>query len=350
MKINRRKTKVIYLGRVAVGGSNPISIQSMTNTDTANVWATVRQIHELEELGCEIIRVAVPDVGSVDALPEIMGKINIPLVADIHFDWELAVKAIEKGVSGIRINPGNIGGIENLAKIVKSAKKRKVPIRIGVNSGSLGKKWIKKYKGITSRALVSSALEYIKMIEGMGFNKLKISLKAPDIERTIDANRLISKKVQYPLHIGITEAGLLIQSAVKSGMALGTLLMEGIGDTMRVSITGNPHSEVIVAKEILQNLGLRKFGPQIVSCPTCARCKVNLYQIVKEVDRALPGIKTKVKSIAIMGCVVNGPGEAKESDIGIACGRGSGVLFKKGRPVRRVAERNIVKVLIDALE
>ena len=350
MKINRRKTKVIYLGRVAVGGSNPISIQSMTNTDTANVWATVRQIHELEELGCEIIRVAVPDVGSVDALPEIMGKINIPLVADIHFDWELAVKAIEKGVSGIRINPGNIGGIENLAKIVKSAKKRKVPIRIGVNSGSLGKKWIKKYKGITSRALVSSALEYIKMIEGMGFNKLKISLKAPDIERTIDANRLISKKVQYPLHIGITEAGLLIQSAVKSSMALGTLLMEGIGDTMRVSITGNPHSEVIVAKEILQNLGLRKFGPQIVSCPTCARCKVNLYQIVKEVDRALPGIKTKVKSIAIMGCVVNGPGEAKESDIGIACGRGSGVLFKKGRPVRRVAERNIVKVLIDALE
>jgi len=346
MKIRRKKTKIIKLGKVKIGGNNPISIQSMTNTKTANIWATVKQINELEKLGCEVVRVAVPDFGSCDALPEIIKKIKIPLVADIHFDWELAVKAIEKGVSGIRINPGNIGDKEEVAKIVKAAKKKKTVIRIGVNSGSLDKKWIKKCGGDTSSALIGSCLEYIKMIEKMGYTNLKISLKASNIWHTLDAYRAISKKTKYPLHLGVTEAGLLIQSTVKSSITLGTLLMEGIGDTIRVSVTGNPYNEVIIAKELLQSLGIRKFSPTIISCPTCGRCDVNLYGIVKRVSELISTKTTKIDSIAIMGCVVNGPGEAKEADIGIACGLGSGVLFKKGKPIRRIAERNIVDTLI----
>ena len=346
MKIKRKKTNIIKLGKVKVGGNNPISIQSMTNTKTANIWATVKQINQLERLGCEIIRVAVPDFGSADALPEIIKRIKIPLVADVHFDWELAVKAIEKGVNGIRINPGNIGDKEDVIKIVRAAKKKKTVIRIGVNSGSLDKKWLKKCNGDISCALVGSTLEYIKMIEKMGYKNLKISLKASSIWHTLDAYRAISKKTKYPLHLGVTEAGLLIQSAVRSSITLGALLMDGIGDTIRVSVTGNPHNEVIIAKEMLQSLGLRKFGPTIISCPTCGRCEVNLHGIVKKISEIVPTKKTKIDSIAIMGCVVNGPGEAKEADVGVACGMGSGVLFRKGKPVRRVAERNIVEALI----
>lgn len=339
IKIKRKKTKIIHIGGAAVGGANPISIQSMTKTDTKDVSATVKQIHELENLGCEIIRVAVPDMESAESLPQIIKKIHIPLIADIHFNWRLAVKSIEAGAHGIRINPGNM---KELREIVNAAKERNVPIRIGVNSGSLDK----KYKKVNPEALVDSAMEYIKRIEDMGFTKLKISVKAPSIFRTIEAYRLLSKKTRYPLHIGVTEAGPLVESAVRSSIALGTLLMEGIGDTMRVSVTGEPHSEIIIAKEILQSLGLRKFGPEIISCPTCARCDVDLINIVEEVKKKIPHNGSKVKSIAIMGCVVNGPGEAKDAAIGVACGKGSAVLFKNGKPVQKIKETEILDTLI----
>lgn len=351
--ITRKKTKVIHLGNVAVGGTNPVTIQSMTKTDTRDIVSTIQQIHDLEKLGCDIIRVAVPNLKSVNALPAIIGSINIPLVADIHFDWHLAVTAIENGAHGVRINPGNIGDKKGVAAIVRAAKKKRVPIRIGVNSGSLDKKWLRKYKGATPEALVASAMEYIRMIEKMGYKKLKISLKAPDVLRTVEAYRLIAKKTDYPLHIGITEAGPPMESAIRSSMAIGALLMEGIGDTIRVSVTGDPYNEVNIAKEILQSLGLRKFGPQIISCPTCARCEVDLVKIVNELKGKLNTDNLRLKSlspkIAVMGCVVNGPGEAKESDIGIACGRGSGVLFKNGKLVRKVKEKNIVNTLVNAL-
>lgn len=330
----RRKTKVIHIGSVAIGGKNPVSIQSMTKTDTRDVSATVKQIHELEDLGCEIIRVAVPDIESADALPLIIKEIRIPLIADIQFNWRLAVKSIENGSHGIRINPGNM---KELRGIIAAAKERNIPIRIGVNTGSLDKK----------KTLVGCALEYIKRIEDMGFNQLKISVKAPDIRRTIEAYRLLSKKTRYPLHIGVTEAGPLVESATRSGIALGTLLMEGIGDTMRVSVTGEPHSEVVIAKEILQSLGLRRFGPEIISCPTCARCEVDLIKIVNELKDQMSNLPRKV---AVMGCVVNGPGEARDADIGVACGKDSAVLFKKGKAVRRIEEEDIVKTLVDEME
>lgn len=340
-KIKRHKTKVIHVGNVAIGGNHPISIQSMTKTDTRDVSATVKQIQELEALGCEIIRVAVPDMDSAEALPSIIKEIKIPLIADIHFNWRLAVKSIENGASGIRINPGNM---RELREIVSAAKERNVPIRIGVNSGSLDKK----------KTLVGSALEYIKRIEDMDFNQLKISVKAPDIWRTIEAYRLITKKTSYPLHIGVTEAGPLVESAVRSSIALGTLLMEGIGDTIRVSVTGEPHSEVLIAKEILQSIGLRRFGPEIISCPTCARCDVDLIKIVTDLKGKLLTVNSKLLTsplkVAVMGCIVNGPGEAKDATLGVACGKGSAVLFKKGKPVKRVDERNIAKALIDEME
>lgn len=354
MNTKRRKSKIIHLGDVAIGGNNPVSIQSMTKTDTRNVKATVKQIHKLEEVGCEIIRVSVPDSDSAKALKQIVKKIHIPLVADIHFDAHLAVQSILNGASGIRINPGNIGGREKLKEIVKVAKQRKVPIRVGVNSGSLDRKWLNKYNGITPKALAGSVTEYIKLIEGMGFRNMKVSVKVPDVRKTIDTYRLISKEIKYPLHLGVTEAGLVVESAVRSSIAIGTLLMEGIGDTIRVSVTGDPIQEVIIAKEILQNLGLRRFGPILVSCPTCSRCKVDLEAIVKKVKRNLAcnsytkkcGPVASIKKIAIMGCVVNGPGEAKDSDIGIACGRGSAVLFKNGKRKYAVKEKDIVKCLL----
>lgn len=332
----RRRTRVIHVGNVGIGGDNPIRIQSMTKTDTRDINTTIRQIHELECLGCEIIRVAVPDQESVDALPLILKEIHIPLIADIHFDWHLAVKAIEKGVHGIRINPGNLKQ-KDLGQIVDVAKQRNIPIRIGVNSGSLEK----------GKTLVGSALEYVKRIESLGYTQLKISVKAPDISRTIEAYQEISRNVDYPLHIGLTEAGPLVESAVRSSIAIGTLLMEGIGDTIRVSVTGPPHDEVLIAKEILQSLGLRRFGPQIISCPTCARCKVDLIRIVEELKDKLPQVPKKV---AIMGCVVNGPGEARDADIGIAFGNGAGVLFKNGRVLKRVSANDSVGALVDCIK
>lgn len=333
---------------MAIGGRAPISIQSMTKSDTKDVKAVIKEIHKLEKTGCEIVRVSTPDIASVNVLPSIIKEINIPLIADIHFDWRLAIKAIEKGVNGIRVNPGNVGERRKIKEIVKAARSRNVVIRVGVNSGSISDKWIKKSGGITSSALVGSALEYVKIIEDTGYTQIKISIKAPDIQRTVSAYRLISKKTSYPLHIGVTEAGPPLESTVRSSIALGILLAEGIGDTVRVSVTGPSLLEIIIAKEILQSLGLRSFGPSITSCPTCARCKVNLFKIVnnlkKRLQTAPPDLATKV---AVMGCVVNGPGEAKEADIGIACGMKSGMLFLKGKPIRRVPEKDMVDVLME---
>jgi len=349
--IRRKKTKVIHIGSVPVGGKSPVSIQSMTKTDTCDVKATVKEIRKLQKIGCEIIRVAVPDIEAAKSLPKIIKQIQIPLVADIHFNWRLATKSIENGAAGIRINPGNLG--KGLPEVIRIAKDYQVPVRIGVNSGSLDKKWLKKYKGVTTKALVASALEYIKRIEDLGYNQLKISIKAPDVERTIKAYRLISQKTNYPLHLGVTEAGTVIPAAVRSSIALGTLLREGIGDTIRVSVTGAPEQEIIIAKEILQSLGLRSFGPQIISCPTCGRCKVDLIKIVEDLEKKLfvANCKRLLKplKVAVMGCVVNGPGEAKEADIGIACGRNSGVLFKKGKQICKVVLRDISAIILKEL-
>ncbi len=342
--VSRHKTKVIKLGGVAIGGNNPVSIQSMTKTDTRDVRATVKQIKRLEDIGCEIIRVAVPDAESARALAKIRQRITIPLVADIHFNWRLAVAAMENGAQGIRINPGNLG--QGLTEVVKAARKKKVPIRVGVNSGSLDNKYTK----VTEKALAASALGYIQRIEDLGYRQLKISVKAPDIKMTIAAYRLLAEKTNYPLHLGLTEAGTLLPAAVRSSAALGALLMDGIGDTIRISVTGDPEQEVLIARELLQSLGLRKFGPQIISCPTCARCQVDLVKIVNDLEKKLAArrvtsLRTSPK-VAVMGCVVNGPGEAREADIGIACGRGKGVLFRNGRQIGTVREREIVKSLL----
>jgi len=349
-----KRTKKIYLGKVPIGGGSPVSIQSMTKTDTVDTSSTVRQIHQLERAGCEIIRVSVPDMQSADALPAIIKRINIPLVADIHFNWRLAVRSIENGASGVRINPGNIGGKKAVKEIVNAARSRAVPIRIGVNSGSLERKWKKKYNGITPAGLVASTLEYIKMIEDTGYRQIKVSIKTPDIRDTISCYRMISKKTRYPLHIGVTEAGPLTESAVRSSIVIGTLLMEGIGDTIRISVTGDPCTEVAIAKEILQSLAVRTFGPHIISCPTCARCKVDLIKIVKNLKRrisstAASGIPLAFLKVAVMGCIVNGPGEAEDADIGIACGKAGGVLFKKGRPVAKIKEKDIAGRLLKEL-
>ena len=350
VRIKRRSTKVIHVGGAAIGGRHPVSIQSMTKTDTRDVRGTVNQIKKLARAGCEIVRVAVPDSESCRVLPQIKRSIQIPLIADIHFDWKLAVRSIENGVDGIRINPGNIGGKKEIRAIITAAAKRKTAVRIGVNSGSLDKKWIRRYKGITAAGLVNSALEYVRFIEDLGFGQIKISIKSPDIRLTIAACREISKKTSYPLHIGLTEAGPVTNSAVRSSIVLGTLLMEGIGDTIRVSVTGSPETEVLIAREILQTLGLRSFGPQIISCPTCSRCQVDLIKIVddfkKKTAGSVPGGINGRQKVAIMGCVVNGPGEARDADIGIACGLKNGVLFKKGKPIGKVAETKIVDTLI----
>jgi len=352
--IKRRVTKVIDVGGVPVGGRNPITIQSMTKTDTRDVRNTVNQIRKLTRAGCEIIRVAVPDDESCRALPRIIKSIHIPLIADIHFNPKLAVGSIEGGAGGVRINPGNIGGKKEIREIVKAAAERKAVIRIGVNSGSLPKKWIRRYKGVTPAGLVGSALEWVKMFEDAGFRRLKISIKSPDIRHTINAYRAIAERTKYPLHIGLTEAGPMMESAVRSSIALGTLLMEGIGDTIRISVTGDPVSEVLIAREILQTLGLRSFGPTIISCPTCARCCVDLVKIVAEFRKKAKGMSGKGKApgkkVAIMGCVVNGPGEARDADIGIACGVKDGVLFKKGKLMGRVPEKEIVDTLIKEME
>jgi (E)-4-hydroxy-3-methylbut-2-enyl-diphosphate synthase len=343
--MERRKTRQISIGPVKVGGDAPISVQSMTKTDTRDIQKTVHQIRRLEEAGCEIIRVAIVDEEAARAITEIKKKIRIPLIADIHFHPRLALRAMESGADGLRINPGNIGGRDRLKPIVAEARSRSVPIRIGVNSGSLEKDLLKRFGGTTPEAMVSSALRTIEWMEDLGFHLIKVSLKASDVLRTVGAYRLFSKKSDYPLHLGVTEAGKGSGAIVKSSIGMGLLLSEGMGDTLRVSLTGDPMDEVRVGYEILRALNIRKRGIEIISCPTCGRCEVDLTRLVEKVERAVKKITTPL-TVAIMGCVVNGPGEAKEADVGIAGGKGVGVLFKKGKVGRKVREKDFVPVLL----
>jgi (E)-4-hydroxy-3-methylbut-2-enyl-diphosphate synthase len=344
-----RKTRKIFIGSVKVGGDAPISVQSMTKTDTRDVRKTVNQIRRLEEAGCEIVRVAVVDQTAAFAIAEIKKRIKIPLIADIHFHYRLALEAMESGADGLRINPGNIGGRDHLKAIVTEAKARSVAIRIGVNAGSLEKDLLKRFGGATPEAMVLSGLRTIEYLEDLGFHLMKISLKASDVKRTVEAYRLFSEKSDYPLHLGITEAGMGSGAVVKSAIGIGLLLNAGIGDTLRVSLTGDPVEEVRVGYEILRALKIRERGVEIISCPTCGRCEIDLTPLVRKVEKAVQNI-TSPMTVAIMGCVVNGPGEAKEADVGIAGGKKAGVLFKKGRVVRKVREAEFASALLSEID
>ncbi len=337
-------TRKIKIGNLYIGGGEPIRIQSMTNTKTKDVEKTVEQILRLESLGCEIIRVAIPDMESAKAIEKIKAKIHIPIVADIHFDYKLALEAIYNGADKIRINPGNIGGPEKVKKIVDEAKRYGIPIRVGANSGSLPKEILEKYKSPTPEAIVEAALNQVRLLESFDFDNIVISVKSSDVLTTIKSYEILSRKTSYPLHVGLTEAGTFIAGCVKSSIAIGHLLLQGIGDTIRVSLTDDPEKEVTVAKEILKGLKLKK-GVNIISCPTCARCNVDLIKIANEVEKRIGNLDLDI-SVAIMGCAVNGPGEAKEADIGIACGIGEGLLFKKGKIVKKVKEDDLVDELI----
>lgn len=344
--IKRKKTRQISVGGVKVGGMAPITVQSMTNTFTSDTNATVAQIRRLEDAGCEIVRVAVPDLESAAAISIIKKQISIPLMADIHFDYRLAIASANAGADGLRLNPGNIGGKVKVKKVVDCAKEHKVPVRIGVNAGSLEKDLLKKYGGATPEAMVESAMRNIDVLRSLDFHEIKVSIKASDVFRTVEAYRLISRKTDLPLHVGVTEAGALFPGIVKSALGIGMLLAEGIGDTIRVSLTRDPVEEVRTGYEILKALEIRKRGPEIISCPTCGRCNINLFDIVERVEKALLSNPVYVK-LAVMGCVVNGPGEAKEADIGVAGGDGTGILFKKGKVVKKFPQEMLVDVLLE---
>lgn len=344
-----RQTRQIYVGDVPIGGGAPVVVQSMTNTDTRDVSSTVRQIQKLYEAGCEIVRLAVPDMEAVEGFKEIRSRVSSPLIADVHFDHRLAIAALKAGAHGLRVNPGNIGGRKAVEKVIKEADARDIPIRIGVNAGSLPKRILEKHGHPSPEAMVESALDFVKLFEELGFEKIKVSLKSSNVLNTIAAYELLSEQTDYPLHLGVTEAGTLISGTVKNAIGIGLLLFKGIGDTFRVSLTRDALDEVKVAYEILRALDLRHRGPEIISCPTCARCEIDLFGLVDEVERALSGIKSSPK-VAIMGCVVNGPGEAKEADVGIAGGRGHGVLFKHGELVKKIPERDLSKVLIEEVK
>lgn len=342
--MKREDTKVIRIGNVQIGGGNPIAIQSMTNTKTEDVEATVAQILALEAAGCEIIRCAVPTMEAAKALAEIKKRIHIPLVADIHFDYKLAIVAIENGADKIRINPGNIGDIERVRQVVLKAKEYNVPIRVGVNSGSLEKNLVEKYGGVTAEGIVESALDKVHLIENMGYDNLVVSIKSSDVMMCVKAHELIAKQCNYPLHIGITEAGTLLSGNIKSSVGLGIMLYQGLGDTIRVSLTGDPLEEIKSAKLILKTLGLRKGEIEVVSCPTCGRTKIDLIGLANRVENMVADIPLDIK-VAVMGCVVNGPGEAKEADIGIAGGIGEGLLIKKGEIIKKVKEDELLETL-----
>ena len=342
--MKRDNTKVIRIGNVAIGGGNPIAIQSMTNTKTEDVEATVAQILALEKVGCEIIRCAVPTMEAAEALKEIKKRIHIPLVADIHFDYRLAIAAIENGADKIRINPGNIGDISRVKAVVDKAKEYNIPIRVGVNSGSLEKNLVEKYGGVTAEGIVESALDKVHIIEELGYDNLVVSIKSSDVLMCVKAHELIAEKCQYPLHVGITEAGTILSGNIKSSVGLGIILHEGIGDTIRVSLTGDPLEEIKSAKLILRTLGFRKGGIEVVSCPTCGRTKIDLIGLANQVEEMVQDIPLDLK-VAVMGCVVNGPGEAKEADIGIAGGIGEGLLIKKGEIVKKVKEEELLETL-----
>lgn len=341
--------KKVYYGDVPVGADSVITVQSMTNTSTADAASTIEQIKLLESVGCDIIRCAVPDMASARAILKIKKQINIPLVADIHFDYRLAVESVKMGADGIRINPGNIGNRSKVIEVVRACKERNVPIRVGVNSGSVKQAFLDKFNGLNKHSLIESALEQVNIIEDTGYDNLVISIKSSDVRLTYDSYSLMSQRTDYPLHLGVTEAGSYSNGVIKSAMGIGSLLLNGIGDTIRVSLTDTPDKEVIVGRKILQFLKLRPYGPNIISCPTCGRTKIDLIGISTEVEKRLTTCKKDV-TVAIMGCVVNGPGEAKEADIGIAGGKGEAVLFKKGQIIRKVREDEIIDVLMEEIE
>ena len=346
--MRREETKVVQIGNCKIGGENPIAIQSMTNTKTEDVEATVAQILALEAAGCDIIRCAVPTMEAAEALTEIKKRIHIPLVADIHFDYRLAIAAIEHGADKIRINPGNIGDVSRVREVVEKAKEYNVPIRVGVNSGSLEKHLVEKYGGVTAEGIVESALDKVRMIEEMGYDNLVVSIKSSDVMMCVKAHELIAEQCPYPLHVGITESGTILSGNIKSSVGLGIILYERIGDTIRVSLTGDPLEEIKSAKLILKTLGLRKGGIEVVSCPTCGRTKIDLIGLANQVENMVADIPLDIK-VAVMGCVVNGPGEAKEADIGIAGGIGEGLLIKKGEIVKKVKEEELLDTLRNEL-
>jgi (E)-4-hydroxy-3-methylbut-2-enyl-diphosphate synthase len=346
-KIKRKKTRQILVGNIPIGGLAPIAVQSMTNTHTQDVESTVTQIRGLEKAGCEIIRVAVPDQEAALAIRSIKKQISIPIIADIHFDHRLAIQATKSGADGLRINPGNIGSKKKIKAVVAVANEYNIPIRIGVNAGSLEKDLYEKYGGASAEAMVESALRNISILEDLNFSQIKISIKASDVNRTVAAYQLLSEKTDIPLHVGVTEAGGLYAGIVKSSLGIGMILSKGIGDTIRVSLTRDPIEEIRVGYEILKALEIRRRGPEIVSCPTCGRCNINLFDIAEKVEKAVMFSTLPVK-IAIMGCVVNGPGEAKEADIGIAGGDGIGILFKKGKVIKKFPQEKLVEILLDA--
>lgn len=347
--MKRRKSRTISIGGVKIGGKAPVAVQSMTKTDTRDINRTVRQIKGLERVGCELVRIAVPDMEAAKKLGRIKERVNIPLIADIHFDYRLALKAIEQGIDALRLNPGNIGGKRKVSEVARAAKQRNIPIRIGVNAGSLEKDLGKKYRKDISKAMVISALRHVSLLEEFDFRLIKISLKASDILTTIRAYRMIAEKLDYPLHIGITEAGTVWSGTIKSSIGIGILLSEGIGDTIRVSLTGDPREEVRVGFKILNDLGLRKKGVEIISCPTCSRCEINLIPLANQIEKELNHIEEHIK-VAVMGCAVNGPGEAREADIGIAGGKDGGILFQRGKIIRKIKEKEMRSVLIKEAE
>ena len=342
--IKRKMTRQISIGDVKIGGGAPISVQSMTNTKTTDTNATVAQIKALVDAGCDIVRVAVPDMSAAENIYNIKSQVDVPLVADIHFDYRLAIAAIENGADKIRINPGNIGSKERVQAVVEKAKEYNVPIRVGVNSGSLEKNLLEKYGGVTAEGIVESALDKVRMIEEMGYDNLVVSIKSSDVLMCVRAHELIAEKCQYPLHVGITESGTVYSGNIKSSVGLGIILHEGIGNTIRVSLTGDPTEEIRTAKLILKTLGMRKGGIEVVSCPTCGRTRIDLIALANQVEKMVQDIDLDIK-VAVMGCVVNGPGEAKEADIGIAGGIGEGLLIKKGEIVRKVKEEELLETL-----
>ena len=350
MGFTRNETRRLQVGKVPIGGGSPVSIQSMTNSQTADVEGTLAQISRLAMAGCDIVRIAIPDQASAQVVDQIKEKSPLPLIADIHFDYRLALTCLERGIDGLRINPGNIGGAENVRTVAQAAKKRGVPIRIGVNAGSLEKEILAAHDGHpTAEGMVASALHHIKLLEDQDFEDIKVSLKAQNVPLTLAAYRLLAEQVNYPLHLGITESGTVTSGVIRSSVGIGALLAEGLGDTFRVSLTGPPDEEIAVAKEILKVLELREGGPTLVSCPTCGRCQIDLYSIAKQVEEKLKGIPDPIK-VAVMGCVVNGPGEAREADIGIAGGKGAGILFRKGEVIRTVPEDQLVGELFTEID
>ena len=345
----RSKTRTVRIGNVVIGGENPIAIQSMCNTDTRDIISTANQINALTKAGCELVRVAVPDMEAARAIGEIKKRISIPLVADIHFDYRLAIESMVQGIDKIRINPGNIGSEDRVKAVADTAKEKGIPIRIGVNSGSLEKDILLKFGKVTPEAMVESALRHIKMLEKYNFRDIVVSLKSSSVLFSLEAYKLMSQAADYPLHVGITEAGTVYSGTIKSAVGIGGILSEGIGDTIRVSLTGDPVEEIKAAKEILKSLDLRSFGVNFISCPTCGRTQIDLVKIAEEVEKRCAGIDKNIK-VAVMGCAVNGPGEAREADIGIAGGKGEGLIFKKGQIIKKVPEEELISSLMEEIE